>query len=152
VAPKRAKVEKGTAQGLGAKVPRSMPAVGDGTHPIFSFRYLDRTTTGAFGWHLHTDASFRQVMTFMVDVSASSWSELRGQRVDGRPRNHSQEIATLCPEAQQLLARGPYDGLGGDLFRFRLMNAARLWGYKFDEVFYVLWWDPEHRVYPLEPR
>ena len=38
-----------------------------------------------------------------------------------------------------------------DLFRFRLGNKPRLWGVIHEGVFYPVWWDPEHKVYPTDP-
>jgi len=38
-----------------------------------------------------------------------------------------------------------------ELFRFRLGNKRRLWGILDGDVFYPLWWDADHKVYPLEP-
>jgi hypothetical protein len=37
-----------------------------------------------------------------------------------------------------------------DMFRFRLAGEKRLWGFRVGNVFYVLWWDASHRVYPTE--
>lgn len=34
------------------------------------------------------------------------------------------------------------------LSRLRLGGKRRLYGFREDNVFYVLWWDPEHDVYP----
>lgn len=37
-----------------------------------------------------------------------------------------------------------------ELFRFRLGNLPRLWGILDGDIFYPVWWDPDHEVYPLE--
>jgi hypothetical protein len=37
-----------------------------------------------------------------------------------------------------------------ELFRFRLGTMRRLWGIVDDEVFYPVWWDPDHKVYPQD--
>jgi hypothetical protein len=37
------------------------------------------------------------------------------------------------------------------MFRFRLGGKARLWGFRSERIFHVVWWDPDHRVYPTEP-
>ena len=36
------------------------------------------------------------------------------------------------------------------LFARALSGTKRLWGFRKDGVFYVLWWDPDHTVYPTE--
>ncbi len=37
-----------------------------------------------------------------------------------------------------------------DLFRFRLGNLPRLWGFRIVNVFYLLWYDSEHEIYPIQ--
>jgi hypothetical protein len=37
-----------------------------------------------------------------------------------------------------------------DLFRFRLGNLPRLWGFRMVNFLYLLWYDPEHEIYPIE--
>jgi hypothetical protein len=38
-----------------------------------------------------------------------------------------------------------------ELFRFRLGNKPRLWGIIHEGVFFPVWWDPEHKIYPTDP-
>jgi hypothetical protein len=38
------------------------------------------------------------------------------------------------------------------LSRLRLGGEKRLYGFRLNNVFYVLWWDPEHAVYPSRKR
>lgn len=35
-----------------------------------------------------------------------------------------------------------------ELWRFQLTGRNRLWGLRVRHVFYVLWWDPDHRICP----
>jgi hypothetical protein len=36
--------------------------------------------------------------------------------------------------------------------RFRLSGRERLYGFRLDNVFHVVWWDPRHEVWPSEKR
>lgn len=36
--------------------------------------------------------------------------------------------------------------------RFRVWKQPRLYGFMEGNVFHVLWWDPQHEIYPWEPR
>jgi hypothetical protein len=36
-----------------------------------------------------------------------------------------------------------------EIFRFRVGFAQRLYGFRICDVFFILWWDPEHKIYPL---
>jgi hypothetical protein len=62
------------------------------------------------------------------------------------------DIDTLCNDAKDRLARTGLDELTDQMFRFRLTSAKRLWGFVKEGCFYVVWWDPEHDVFPTEPR
>ena len=55
--------------------------------------------------------------------------------------------AHLCPAAQRRLLDLRLDEFD-ELFRFRLGNLERLWGVIHLDVFYPVWWDPEHKVCP----
>jgi hypothetical protein len=84
------------------------------------------------------------------------WSEIEADRV-GSSRNrhkkhHGQAIDTLSDPAKKALAKTKLDEIfGEDIFRFRLSGEKRLWGFRSGDVFHVLWWDPDHAVYPTEP-
>jgi hypothetical protein len=64
------------------------------------------------------------------------------------PRHHSQEVCTLITEAQdRWMERGleEYDSA----FRFRFGNKIRAWGIKLEGHFYLIWWERNHKIYPV---
>ena len=61
------------------------------------------------------------------------------------------DMTQIVPEAQSDLERGKLDEIFGDqIFRFRVSGQKRLWGFRRDRTFHVVWWDPDHKVYPTE--
>jgi len=77
-------------------------------------------------------------------LETMTWSQIQ----QDRRLNHSVKVSKLCKKAkdrvEELL-------LGVDeLFRFRLSGKQRLWGIRDRERFRILWWDPEHEVYPSQ--
>lgn len=141
--------------GGGGRQPKALIGPPVDGKPTFSFRYIDRGYDGLWGWvKTHEHAS--EVLTFLCEMSKDSWNEIGSHRTGGERgsyrKHHSQPIETLCPEARQRLAELELDEIfEDDIFRFRLGNKKRLWGFRVDGVFYVLWWDPDHKVYPTEP-
>jgi hypothetical protein len=117
-------------------------------HPAFNFAKLDKAYEGAWGWHLLADP--RELLELLFHWSGSSWMELRQQRVDGRFRHHAQPVTSLCKDAQDRLAHLQLDDQP-EMFRFRHGNTGRFWGFVLEGVFYPVWWDPNHKVYPTEP-
>ena len=58
-----------------------------------------------------------------------------------------------CPnrEAQRRLA-ACYEMQGDSVARLRLGGRKRLYGFLVEHEFHLLWWDPNHEVWPSEPR
>ena len=66
-----------------------------------------------------------------------------------RRGNHEVPVANIITNAQKRLA-----GLNLDdtetLVSLRLTGRQRIWGIRVANILRVLWWDPEHQVYPSE--
>lgn len=99
-----------------------------------------------------TDAESHEVMEFLCTIGSSTWSDIKSHASNGHKKHHHQEMGSLCKEAQDRLAHLKHDTRFEDVFRFRLGSRKRLWGFLLGGVFYVLWWDAEHNVYPTEPK
>ena len=61
---------------------------------------------------------------------------------------HEINISELCPEAQKRLVALKLDDVD-TLFAFRITKAKRVWGFRSGYVISLLWWDPDHKVYPM---
>lgn len=85
------------------------------------------------------------------ELSNSTWAELLSHTTGGRKRHkkhHSQQWDTLCDEAQSRWIEIGRDE--EELFRFRVGGKQRIWGVRVVATFYVVWWDEEHKIYPVE--
>ncbi len=90
----------------------------------------------------------------MNTVGQSTWREIRQMRAGGKKRwrrYHRQAFDAVCPDAQRRIAQLGHDEQFEELWRFRIDQKKRLWGYEVDGVFYLLWWDKDHKVCPTEP-
>lgn len=87
----------------------------------------------------------------MIEMSGLYWHEIMAQTTGGANRHrkhHDQGFDTLCPEAQ---LRWIEIGREEDtLFRFRTGGRQRIWGFRTGHVFNVVWWDAEHKIYPVD--
>jgi hypothetical protein len=132
--------------------PRALARVvaesGEHLRPVFSFAKIDRAYEGEWGWNMLREED--DVFGFLCTLSASSWHELRAMASAGHRMHHWQPIGSLVKAAQDRLVELMWDDQD-EMFRFRQGATARLWGFEIDGVFYVIWWDPHHRVYPAEP-
>lgn len=122
---------------------------GNQSRPKFSFEYADRVHRGQWWWP--SSDGLEEVVNFLCDISKSSWEEIRLQRTgSGRQRHHQQQIESIAPEGIKLISALGLDERFDELFRFRIGYEKRLWGFLRGDIFYILWWDPDHKVYPLD--
>jgi hypothetical protein len=122
--------------------------------PLFSFAHADRGSEHGFHFRVDDQEDSHAVLSFLHDIGGTSWAELRAHRYNSskgsRPKHHEHPVSRLGPEATARLASLKLDEVvGEDLFRFRVTGKQRLWGFITDCTFHVLWWDPEHEVFPV---
>lgn len=79
-----------------------------------------------------------------------TWAEIDLLTSDTRHKmHHNMDVDVLWNEAQGRLKHlEKYDDT---IFRFRLGNKPRLWGFRRVAEFEILWFDPLHEIYPTDP-
>ena len=140
--------------GGGKRVPRTtvVPIPNDGSNrPVVSFQYADRSYDGEWSWPSGEDAA--TLLHFLCELGQWTWGEIASQRYGGQTRHrkhHELDFSVVCGEAQTRLSDLGHDQIFTEYFRFRLSGEKRLWGFRVGDVFYVLWWDANHMVYPID--
>ena len=68
---------------------------------------------------------------------------------------HKEPLANLASAAQDRLRElGIEEGTGGSLSKFQvseIADRARMWAVQKDNVYFLLWWDPDHEVENAAP-
>lgn len=88
----------------------------------------------------------------LLEFQRLKWSEIFAQRTGTKKRHklhHDMEVCKIITEACNRwneIGLEEYD----TAFRFRLAGKRRLWGYKTLAKFHLVWWDPHHKIYPVE--
>lgn len=108
---------------------------------------------GAWSWGVErcwSDGDWEQTILPKLNAFAGlTWGELDGMSSDtGHKMHHNMEVEQICDEAQARLIT--IDQAGETIFRFRMSNKQRLWGFRTLAVFEVLWFDPTHQIYPVD--
>ncbi len=90
-----------------------------------------------------------QIEPQLVEFSHLTWGEVDAFSSDsGHKMHHNMNVDDICDEAQlRLLDIEKYQDT---IFRFRLGNLPRLWGFRILDEFTVVWYDPTHQVYPVD--
>jgi hypothetical protein len=142
--------------GSGQKLAKStVTPTGDQARLNYSFQYADRAYDGEWHWPPRGDDA-TEVFEFLTEMSQLTWREIRSQMTSGgktgpqHKRHHFQAFDSVCSDAQKRIAELRLDEVAEELFRFRVRGERRLWGCVTENVFHVVWWDPNHQVYPTE--
>ncbi len=151
------KAAKGASE-VAPRVPRAISSLvrDDGGHarPVFSFALVDDSQGEKWGWHHLDEKSAKRLFDALLDLCKLTWTEIRARTGPGNHQqhriHHDQDISTLCSSAQKRLASARYAELGGEIFRFKIDTYERLWGFEFSGMFFAVWWDRDHEVYPVE--
>ena len=92
----------------------------------------------------------RIILPKLTDWQRLYWREIDAFVTDTRHKSHhNMSVSDICGEAQDRLIE--LEQIEDDIFRFRLGNRRRLWGFRIVSEFQILWYDPEHHIYPTDP-
>ena len=90
----------------------------------------------------------------LCEFQKLKWSEIYAQRTVGKKnkihkKHHEMHVCDIDKEACER-----WNELGLDeyetMFRFRLGNKPRLWGYRIYIKYFLIWWDKFHKICPNE--
>jgi hypothetical protein len=110
-------------------------------HPSWRFGQLE--VVGRFGWQTISREKLLDIRQQLGSFESMSWNEIA---VKGKYFHHSIPVDDIIRPAQKRLEEM---GIATDeLFRFRLANLERVWGYRDRGVLQLLWWDPDHEICP----
>ena len=74
-----------------------------------------------------------------------TWGEITGLRGSS---NHPLPFDKIASAAQRRLKEIGRDDIDL-LFQLNIQGKERVWGVRLEGIFHLLWWDPDHTVYPV---
>lgn len=99
-----------------------------------------------YGWNgIDKQIIFDVIIPKMKSFETMRWGDVIG--MGPRKPFHSTPTAGLCPRAQKRLRKINMDDTDS-LFSVKFGSRERMWGIKTGNTLKILWWDPEHEVYP----
>jgi hypothetical protein len=112
---------------------------------VWKFCFLD--FEGQWSWfNLNSKEEITKLKAKLKDFETMTWGQLKQNRKNSRchpiPKNK------LCQDAQKRLRDLKLDDID-ELHELVLGGPKRIWGIKHYESICILWWDPEHTVYPV---
>ncbi|EGR2744416.1 TPA: hypothetical protein JG812_003956 [Vibrio parahaemolyticus] len=89
------------------------------------------------------------ICSAMNSLQGSDWSEIQKMTSDtGHLMHHEHDISDLCDAAVERWIELELDQFDTP-FRFRLGNKKRAWGIELQGHFYMIWYEREHKIYPV---
>ncbi len=127
-----------------AKIPkRSADPVIGGENPL-SWRFSHRDMGGPFGWRQVTSEEIQTVIIRFSELESMTWDKIIATK------SHPIACEKLCDDARARLVdigKNDFD----ELMSFRVNGTLRVWCIHDNSIMRVLWWDPNHQVYPTLP-
>ncbi|MBL8221052.1 MAG: hypothetical protein JNL62_17595 [Bryobacterales bacterium] len=99
-----------------------------------------------WGWDTATPEELKEIHAKLSELERRTWSEIL---VKSAYQNHRVRVTQVCPDAQRRLDELGYGDLE-HLVSLRLGATERVWGVLNEAVLTLLWWDPNHSVYPVQ--
>jgi hypothetical protein len=139
--PKRTKVSERVSSGKRARISPESP---DRQYPLWSFRYFDND--GRWCWSKICEPDAMALLQRLKYYESMTWAEIRRAS-----HCHFIEPHRISKDAQdRLVALGRYET--NSLFSLSLGGKPRVWGILQEHVMFTLWWDPDHEIFPTQPR
>lgn len=123
--------------------PRAASVSSQGKTPTWTFNLIDFDgpwCPKGMDQHLLLD-----VIKKLSAFESMTWSEIEGSK------HHSVEVWQIGKQAQNRLIEIDQDDVA-ELFSLRLSGKERVWGIRDGHIFRLLWWDPDHTVYPVHKK
>lgn len=142
------KIVKQKEQAHSAKIPRNTesPESYLNKNPVWAFHRCDLFHPK---WSITRCSSFYQdILDKLISYEGQSWGEIQsasGGRTFGT-NNHFENVADLTKDAQKRITELHLDI--DQIFSLRLTATTRLYGILENGTFYILWYDPNHEIYP----
>ena len=136
----------GTPKGGQHKTVALAPKTDDNPSTIrWSFAWMDKD------FDLVQTGRNESILDFLGHLKSLEELGLKDLRRPGHQHFKSYDVITIHREAQKRLVDTNRDDLD-TIERFRLGGAQRLYGSLRDSTFFVMWWDPAHKVFPSRKR
>jgi len=130
------------------KIPHTSKEINDIENKLFRWRinsnFID-LDHDEWGWKNHLDIKgfFDLLEKHLHRYESTEWHELQRQKschplpVEKTVDKAQRRLSDRCPDIDSL-------------FQVSVGNKRRVWGVRKEDIFYLIWYDPDHTVCPLE--
>lgn len=99
---------------------------------------------GDWGWgEIDKSTLLNEIHLKMSNFETMTWDEILNKN------NHEISVSKISRNARKRLVEIQQEDID-QLVSLRLAGSLRVWGIRDRNIFRILWWDPEHTVYPIK--
>jgi len=118
-------------------------------HPVWAFSKSDFSHVK---WGL--DANNDQILRIIQKLKAfegMTWHQILSDTAGRRraPKNSEKSVTQIVSEAQDRFRELNLFYEHDSIYSFTIDGETRLWGVRTGNIFYVVWIDPNHEIYPV---
>ena len=110
-------------------------------HQLIAWHFRIMDDSGKWSCDLET---VRKILPRLHEYETKRWFEVVKHK-----RNHPMPVENIEPAAQRRLSKLGF-GDTGTLYQLQIAGGGgkqRLWGLRQENVFQIIWWDPNHTIY-----
>lgn len=112
------------------------------------WRISDLEMEGPYGWHKIDIQTFEHIRAKLSDFESMTWNQIL---MDGKKQHHSISPEQITKAAKERLIAIDQDD-AAILVSLRLTGTNRVWGILEEGVLRLLWWDPNHEIFPSKKK
>jgi len=100
---------------------------------------------GPFGWGELGRFELLDILASLQQYESMTWNE-----IDQKKSCHATRVKDIDKVAYDRLV---HLGLDDEekLYQIRVNSTGRVWGIRDRNIFKLIWWDPDHKVWPTSP-
>ena len=135
------KARKGITPTL-SKTPRISPTIKNplDQNPVWHIGTID--LNGPWGWtEIEKEFFFNEILPKVQNLESMFWKNILGRN------SHEVNVSQISSFAQKRLIKLGLEDTD-TLISLRLTGRQRIWGIRIENILKILWWDPNHEVYP----
>lgn len=120
---------------------------------IWVFDKPDKNGEFAFDLNkIESDNNLKKIIEKMMMYSTMTWADIKKQTHDssGKSKHHFLDMDGMSSSARKRIEVMQCEDYSDSIFSFALENKLRIIGIRDNNLFHVIWYDPQHNFYPTK--
>ena len=112
--------------------------------PLWSFAKCDLEGSD-WSWEKITSEDLVQVLRRLGEHESRSWKDILLDKSNGAIDMDHERLSAAAKNRLEDRTLLTFD----KIYKLRVDGPGRVWGVRVERTLHIVWWDPEHGVYPM---